>query len=63
MQRSFASGPTGSCCRHPDREIVHKMHKRSAYRDLAQVDIQDPDAEILTQRYAQEIRIQRFLRK
>ena len=34
VQRSCASGPTGSCCRHPDREI---LHKRFAYRDLAQV--------------------------
>ena len=47
---------TRSCCKRPDREI---LHNKSAYRDLAQVVIQDPDAEILTQRYAQKIRIQR----
>ena len=56
IQRFCTRSPTGSWRRHPDREI---LQKRSAYRDLAQVVIQDPDAVILTQRYAQEIRIQR----
>ena len=41
------NGPTGSWCRHPDREI---LHKRPAYRDLAQVVLQDPDADIVTER-------------
>ena len=37
---------TVSCCRHPDREI---LHKRSAYRDLAQVVLYwgDLDTDIL----------------
>ena len=47
VQRSCTSGPTGSWCTHPDREI---SRKRSAYRDLAQVVLQDPDAEILARK-------------
>ena len=39
VQRSCTSGPKGSCCRHPHREI---LHKRSADRDLAQMLLQDP---------------------
>ena len=40
-------GPTGSWCRHHDREI---LDKRSADRDLAQEVLQDPDADIMTER-------------
>ena len=47
IQRSCTRGPTGSGCRHPDREI---LHKRCAYGDLAQEVLEDPDAEILTER-------------
>ena len=54
LVKSSTSGPTGSCGRDPDREI---FHERSAYRDLAQVVIQDPDPEIID--LAQEIRRQR----
>ena len=47
IQRSCASGPTGSWRRDPDRKI---LDNGSAYRDFAQVVLQDPDAEILTER-------------
>ena len=40
-------GPTRSGCRHPDKEI---LRKRSAYRGLAQVVLQDLGAEIRTER-------------
>ena len=43
VQRSCTSSLTGSWCRDRDTETL-------IYRDLAQVVIQDPDAEILTQR-------------
>ena len=56
IQRSCTRGPTGSWCRHPDREI---LHKRFTYRDLAQVVLEilteksctrDPHTEILHKR-------------
>ena len=48
IQRSCTRGPTtGSWCRDPNREI---LHKRSTYRDLAQEVPQDPDADIMTER-------------
>ena len=47
IQRSCTRGPTGSRCRHHDREI---LHKRPADRDLAQEVLQDPDADIMTER-------------
>ena len=46
-QRFCTRGPTGSWCRHHDRE---NLHKRSADRDLAQEVLQDPDADIMTER-------------
>ena len=45
--RSCTRGPTGCRCRHHDREI---LHKRSTDRDLAQEVLQDPDADIMTER-------------
>ena len=56
IQRSCTRGPTGPWCKDSGAEI---LRKRSAYRDLAQVVTQDPDAEVLTQRYVQEVRIQK----
>ena len=56
IERSCTRDPTGPWCKDPDTEI---LRKGSAYRDLAQVVIQDPDAGVLTQRHAQETRIQR----
>ena len=47
IQRSCASGPTGSWRRDPDRKVVDNG---SAYRDLAQVVLQDPDEDVLTER-------------
>ena len=63
IRRSCTRGPTGSWCRHPDREI---LHKRSAYRDLVQVVrscasghtrswCRDPDTEICTRESRTEI--------
>ena len=46
IQRSCTSGPTGSWCREPDREI---LDKRSSYRDLAQVVLEAPHTDIPTQ--------------
>ena len=46
-QRSSTSGPAGSWRRDHDRAI---SHKRSAHSDLAQVVLQDVDADVPTKR-------------
>ena len=46
IQRSCTSGPTGFCWGDLDTDI---LHKRSWYTDLAQVLLQDPAEETLTQ--------------
>ena len=47
IESSCASGPTGSWCRHPEKEI---LHKRSADRDLAPMVLKDFGAQIRTER-------------